>query len=358
MGCHVHNQVRCQIFDPVGRRLLRFIHQWKLLHAQELVERGMQGEWKSSESPKILRALKRNAQQIYSTEQFNLMQQDENKELEQGIIKEEHEKEVAFPNSCFHRSKKNQKELRKILDCAVIDQLQQDISFKMEDLYTIKQLLQQGDYAVTIDIQSAYSHTHVDQDLSPYLSFNFNNRCYSYVAIPFRIKSVPRTFTKMLRPVVAHIRISSGKILASATTIDKSGSDNLIPEVQSSPCHQFTFLGWIFNAETIMIQFTEDRQVELLKRLQLWKESINKAKLIRIKDLANMIGKQCFTRTQFGQASLHFRFLNSAKAKAQYRQGRESKAVFNKGTLKELNWWTLKLSLNNPTSLIIRKPDT
>ncbi|KAA6395348.1 MAG: hypothetical protein EZS28_009128, partial [Streblomastix strix] len=51
-------------------------------------------------------------------------------------------------------------------------------------------------------------------------------------------------------------------------------------------------------------------------------------------------------------------FLNSAKTKAQYRQGRESKAVVNKGTLKELNWWTLKLSLNNPTSLIIRKPDT
>ncbi|KAA6396445.1 MAG: putative Tyrosine-protein kinase Tec [Streblomastix strix] len=134
------------------------------------------------------------------------MQQEVNKELQQRIIKEVPEKEVAFFNPCFLRPKKNSKELRKIMDCTVIDQQLQDISFKMEDLQTIKQLLQPGDYAVTIDIKSAYSHIHVDQDLSPYLSFSFNNRCYSYVAMPFGIKSAPRTFTKMLRPVIAHIR--------------------------------------------------------------------------------------------------------------------------------------------------------
>ncbi|KAA6365946.1 MAG: hypothetical protein EZS28_038528 [Streblomastix strix] len=44
--------------EQMGRRLLGFIHQWKLLLAQELVERGLQAERKSSESPKILKALK------------------------------------------------------------------------------------------------------------------------------------------------------------------------------------------------------------------------------------------------------------------------------------------------------------
>ncbi|KAA6346395.1 MAG: putative Tyrosine-protein kinase, partial [Streblomastix strix] len=139
----------------------------------------------------------RKSQDPQSTEKKQV-----NKELQQGIIKEVPEKEVAFFNPCFLRPKKNSTELRKIMDCTVIDQQLQDISFKMEDLQTIKQLLQPGDYAVTIDIKSAYSHIHVDQDLSPYLSFSFNNRCYSYVAMPFGIKSAPRTFTKMLRPVI------------------------------------------------------------------------------------------------------------------------------------------------------------
>ncbi|KAA6384816.1 MAG: hypothetical protein EZS28_019658 [Streblomastix strix] len=128
--------------------------------------------------------------------------------------------------------------------------------------------------------------------------------------------------------------VTSGKILASATTIDKSGLDNLIPEVQSSlmsPIH----------ISRLDLQCRDDD--DSMHRRQTSGTSQNTAIIERVDQQS---------KTSENQRP------SNAKAKAQHRQGWESKAVFNMGTLKELNWWTLKLSLNNPTSLIIRKPDT
>jgi hypothetical protein len=58
--------------------------------------------------------------------------------------------------------------------------------------------MQKNDWAVTLDIHSAFNHVSVDKELIPYLAFNFEGQDYAYVAMPFGIKSAPRTFEKIM----------------------------------------------------------------------------------------------------------------------------------------------------------------
>lgn len=76
----------------------------------------------------------------------------------------------------------------------------------MEDVKVAKQLIQRLDYAVTLDIHSAFSHVPVDPELTPYLAFNFKEETYAYIAMPFGIKHAPKTFHKLMRPVIGYIR--------------------------------------------------------------------------------------------------------------------------------------------------------
>ncbi|KAA6377529.1 MAG: hypothetical protein EZS28_026943, partial [Streblomastix strix] len=111
-------------------------------------------------------------------------------------------------------------------------------------------------------------------------------------------------------------------------------------------------LGEVFSYSTIL---------EFVLRLEfrcVANDTINQTRLTGIKDLACFIGKFNFTRTKLKQESLHLKLLNKSKFREQQRQGWESKAVFYKGILKELNWCALQLTSKNPTSLIIRYPDS
>ncbi|KAA6377574.1 MAG: putative Transposon Ty3-G Gag-Pol polyprotein, partial [Streblomastix strix] len=250
-----------------------------MINAQNLVEEGLQVEWKSANSTQILEAQKLKLERQLSGQQFQLMQQEVDKELQQGIIKEVSQEEVAFFNPCFLKPKKNTQELRKIMDCTLIDSQIQDIRFKMEDLSTVRQLLQTGDFASTIDIKSAYSHVPVSKNLQPYLSFCFNNKCYSYIAMPFGIKSAPRTFTKILRPVLAYIRsklnlrsvayIDDILLLDQNRTLLQQKTNQVLnlltnlgwiisyKKCHLTPQHQFSFLGWNFDAQLMKVQCTE-----------------------------------------------------------------------------------------------------
>ncbi|KAA6370718.1 MAG: hypothetical protein EZS28_033754, partial [Streblomastix strix] len=137
-----------------------------------------------------------------------------------------------------------------------------------------------------------------------------------------------------------------------------NGIANWKPAAESVSLYSMEYTASLSALHLLDFQSTEIKKVELLKILQTQKEAIIKTRLTRIKDLACFIGQFNFTRTKLKQESLHLKLLNKAKFREQQRQGWESKAVFYKGILKELNWCALQLTSKNPTSLIIRHPDS
>jgi hypothetical protein len=88
----------------------------------------------------------------------------------------------------------------------VLRALQKDIHFKMESPEDIISTAQLNDFAISLDLSSAFNHLIVHPSLRPYLAFAFKGRTYTYQAMPFGAKHAPRLLTKALSHAILFIR--------------------------------------------------------------------------------------------------------------------------------------------------------
>lgn len=102
--------------------------------------------------------------------------------------------------------KKNGK-LRLIHDLQRLNsQLHQPACFKMEDLSVVAPQLEEDDLMMTLDLDQAYHHVEIHSAHRKYLGFEWQGRYYVWNVLPFGLNQSPLVFTKVLRPVVAHLR--------------------------------------------------------------------------------------------------------------------------------------------------------
>ena len=79
------------------------------------------------------------------------------------------------------------------------------VSFKMETLETILQLVTPLCFMTSVDLSDAYllitmhiSHCH-------FLKFSWKGTLYQFLAMPFSLTSAPHIFTKVLKAVLAYL---------------------------------------------------------------------------------------------------------------------------------------------------------
>ncbi|KAA6398373.1 MAG: hypothetical protein EZS28_006105 [Streblomastix strix] len=76
----------------------------------------------------------------------------------------------------------------------------------MKGLNEASKLVMNNGWAITWDLQSAYSHITVSPELSKYLAFSFGGLTYTYTTMPFGIAIAPCVFTKAMRIVLQNLR--------------------------------------------------------------------------------------------------------------------------------------------------------
>ena len=74
-------------------------------------------------------------------------------------------------------------------------------SFKMPTLKTV-QLIQQGDYAFSIDLQDAYLHVPIVKHHRQFLHFVWHNVPYQWRVLPFGLATAPRVFTSLTKSIL------------------------------------------------------------------------------------------------------------------------------------------------------------
>jgi hypothetical protein len=120
----------------------------------------------------------------------------------------------------------NSGQYRPVINLRALNQFVEPQPFKMESLQVVK-----------MDLKDAYHTVPIHQDHCRYLRFSYRGNLYEFRCLPFGLSSVPRAFTKILKPVVVLIRSLgiriSGRYLASTSEQERPSTD-LLPSCQST----------------------------------------------------------------------------------------------------------------------------
>ena len=76
----------------------------------------------------------------------------------------------------------------------------------MEGWSELKDAIRPNCFFARIDLKDAYLSIRMHKDSQPFLSFVWRGCSYCWTRLPFRLKSSPRVFTKLMKPVVATLR--------------------------------------------------------------------------------------------------------------------------------------------------------
>ena len=130
--------------------------------------------------------------------------------LKSGCIKEidESEAHVISPLSVVHKSTKP----RLILDLSYLNQFLTVPKFKFEDIRSVKDLFQKGDYFFKFDIHKGYYHINIFEPHVKYLAFSWiidgQVIYFAYTVLVFGLSPAPFVFTKVVKVLIKHWRSS------------------------------------------------------------------------------------------------------------------------------------------------------
>jgi Reverse transcriptase (RNA-dependent DNA polymerase) len=79
-------------------------------------------------------------------------------------------------------------------------------SVRMETLPAYALELQEGDHMISFEIQSGYRHFRLAPRMRDMFTFHYAGRYVRCIALPFGWARSPMRFTRMMRPLVQHLR--------------------------------------------------------------------------------------------------------------------------------------------------------
>lgn len=202
--------------------------------------------------------------------------------------------------------------------------------FKMEDLRTATKLMTKGCHMVNIDLKEAYFLVPIHKSQTKFLRFYFQDNLYEFLALPFGLSSAPYIFTKILQPVVTHLRsqgflsvrylddilclgsTAEGCLQNARTTIQLLTKLGFIINYQKSnlvPHTTCKFLGFVLNSETMTLHLPEIKRQKILQQINKFLNSTR----IQIREFARFLGSLTAACPAMNYGWVHTKSLERAK---------------------------------------------
>ena len=162
----------------------------------------------------------------------------------------------------------------------------------------------------SIDLKDAYYSVPIDEQNKQFLCFMWDRQLWQFDCLPNGLALAPRKFTKLLKPVFAHLRqqghistafLDDFLLLAESelacvdniqATVQLLRSLGFIIHPDKSvliPSQTIQYLGVIINSCDMTVTLTEERKASLLSACnQLLRDG-----RVTIRELAKVIGKNC-----------------------------------------------------------------
>lgn len=342
-------------------RLASFLPAWKLLTKDAVILSWISGykipfskEVKQNQVPQEPRWTKAESEQINN--QITHL-------LEIGAITQCVALKGQFISKIFLIQKSNGK-CRLILNLKGLNCFIDTVHFKLEDKSTASKLITHNCFMSTIDLKDAYFLINVHHSHRKFLRFQFRNKLYEFTCLPFGLNTAPYVFTKILKPVVASLRLEGllsviylddFLLLGNSVTTCQRNSIRTINLLESLgfiinkeksqlfPNKVCKFLGFIFNSEEMSITLPEDKQVSILKLMS----DLLKNKNYTIRRFSQIVGTLISACPAVKYGWLHTKLFERAK----YLALLTSKGNYNRlmsippSLHTDINWWVNTISL-------------
>ena len=295
--------------------------------------------------------------------------------LEKGAIAITSPTHDQFLSHMFLREKKDGS-FRPIINLQNLNQFIVYQHFKMENIPMLAQLVQKADWCVKIDLKDAYFCLSVAREHRKYMRFQWQGQTLEFQTLPFGLGSAPRTFTKIMKPVIGLLRRIGMRLMICLDDILllNQSKDNIQTDIdimiwllQSlglvintakstlQPTQKVEYLGFMLDTNALTLSLSETKLEDLRNDCR---EAIGKKKTT-VRELARLIGKLTATKLAVLPAPLHVRQLQMHKIKVLLNssQSYESTIELTPQCKAELTWWIEHLQRWNGRALITPAPD-
>ena len=201
----------------------------------------------------------------------------------------------------------------------------------MEGIPNVVDMLRPKDYMVKLDLKDAYFGVRKDTPDREFLKFRWQGNLYRFRVAPFGLASVPREFTKLLKPVIALLRRSGIRCTIYLDDLILLHSDPKVLKRQleiaaellqclgftinweksvTDPRQVMEYLGFLINSVEMTMALPEKK----MKDLQDQCRQLLRSSKASARQLAALIGKMTAAVRAILPAPLQFRHLQRLKA--------------------------------------------
>ena len=125
--------------------------------------------------------------------------------LTKGVIENTTSEPGEFISTVFVRPKKDGTH-RMILNPKQLNEHVAYHHFKMDTIQTALKLMRPGCFMASVELKDAYYSVPVANEDRKFLRFQWGARFFQFTCLPNGLACAPRLFTKLFKPVYAHIR--------------------------------------------------------------------------------------------------------------------------------------------------------
>lgn len=344
--------------QPVSKagRLSLHIEQWQSVTTDEFIINTIKGYKipftgppKQFQEPHIIKC---------SKSEESKLDEAVSKLLRSGAISHSQNEPDQFVSNIF-AVPKSDGGVRLVINLKSLNQFIHAPHFKMEDYRTAQHLLRPNYYMVVLDLKEAYHAIPIDKDCQKFLKFRFKNDLFKFTCLPFGLNIAPYLYTKLMRPVLSHLRekgiqcvsfLDDCLIIGETELACKENLDYLIEfyarlgfsinyeKSQLVPSKRVKFLGFIFDTEAFTISLPSSKIEKILNCINYCVQR----QTLTVFKLAELIGLLVAASPAVAYAPVHIKNLEYDKNRALAITGNDygGEVSLSQDSKEDLAWWS------------------
>jgi len=294
--------------EPLSTRLTRRLGHWRQITSDatvlSIVQRGLRVLLKMKPHYVVRCPLFRG-----SAEQMTSMAVQIDEWLRDGVI----EPVVSGPHllSLLFPVPKVNGQWRWCLDLRRTNELTDAPRMRLPGVRLARQVLPRGCWFVRLDLTSAYHHVAMHRSARRLLAFSAFGRRWRFKAMPFGLSTAPAFFTRLLRPVAAHLHALGVRILRylddfliwamsrdacqraarrAVRLLERLGFLINWDKSCLEPAQEVEYLGFLWRSDTMTLHPRPERLQELRRQARVVLR-LNAAGALPVRRLAALVGK-------------------------------------------------------------------